>query len=92
MKIYLAGQNGKKKILSLYESISRIGCNKDIEPKLLRYRQIDRQTDRQTDRADERIFSRRLERQPITIISEDSKQASKQASKRAARISRSRLS
>ena len=78
MKIYLAGGNGKEKILALYEDISCIRSNKDTLQELPWT--TDRQTDRQTDRADEVVFSRRVEREPITILSEHSKQASKQAS------------
>jgi ribosomal protein L4 len=62
MKVYLAGENGKKKILELYESISCIRRNKNPLQELCR---LDRQTDRQPDRQIDRrgngsTFGRRV--------------------------------
>ena len=49
MKIHLAGQNGKQRILQLYEDVFSKWNNKDVS--VLETVWNDRQTDRQTDRA-----------------------------------------
>ena len=47
MKVYLAGENGKKKILQLYDSIFSKWSNEASMSEV----STDRQTDRQTDAA-----------------------------------------
>ena len=60
MKVYLAGENGKRKILELYESISCIRRNTNPLQELC-WPKTDRQTDRQTDRhGDAGTFGRRV--------------------------------
>ena len=78
MKVFLAGENGKAKILRLYDSIFSKRSIEDSMQAISRTT-TDRQTDRQTDRADERLLSRRTEWQSIAILSEHSKQASKRS-------------
>ena len=48
MKVFLAGANGKKKLLELYDNVLGIRSNKVASA--LESACTDRQTDRQTDR------------------------------------------
>ena len=75
MKVYLAGENGKKKIIQLYESISCKRSIEDIKPTLL-----DRQTDRQTERMNVYLAGGLTGNLSPLYQSIASKQASKQAS------------
>ena len=52
MKVYLAGNNGKARILSLYESI----FSKRNKESIPLYAETDRQTDRQTDSGTMKIY------------------------------------